>query len=79
MLHGCFPVEFGRGLNARAHGPVPRRACVRARARAVQATLDRPGLLAQALRDLADGELFEVAQQQHFEVVGGQRFPPVSD
>ena len=34
----------------------------------MQATLDRPRLLAQALRDLADGELFEVAQQHHFEV-----------
>ena len=34
LLRGCFPVEFGRGLKARAHGLVPRRACGRARARA---------------------------------------------
>ena len=40
----------------------------------MQETLDRPGLLAQALRDLADGELFEVAWQHHLEVVGWQRF-----
>ena len=40
----------------------------------MEAAFDRPGLLAQAVRDLADGELFEVAQQHHLEVVGGQRF-----
>ena len=34
LLRGCFPVEFGRGLKARAHGLVPRRACGRALARA---------------------------------------------